>query len=65
MFIIEPLRHFFWVPPLNLTRLRVFPFSHPVFDANGQDYNVSLVILFAYAHGLTFATLAATLSHVK
>ncbi|KAK3433640.1 hypothetical protein EUGRSUZ_D00942 [Eucalyptus grandis] len=71
----------------NAFEAKRFPLiSSPVFDANGNKYNVGLVlnetnfqfnqhgyddyskvrlsIFFAFVYGLSFATLAATISHV-
>lgn len=82
LYILMPIAY--WT---NAYQAKRFPiFSSHVFDANGQTYNVSLVlnettfqfndqgyvdyskinlsIFFVYAYGLSFATLAATLSHV-
>ncbi|KAF4368814.1 hypothetical protein F8388_021426 [Cannabis sativa] len=82
VYILIPIAY--WTNSYQAKRFPIF--SSHVFDANGQNYNVSLVlneatfqfnqqgydqyskinlsIFFAYAYGLSFATLAATLSHV-
>ncbi|PON90318.1 Tetrapeptide transporter [Trema orientale] len=82
VYILIPIAY--WT---NSYEAKKFPIiSSHVFDSNGQEYNISLVlnetsfqfnklgydnyskpslsIIFAYAYGLSFATLAATLSHV-
>ncbi|KAL5575804.1 hypothetical protein UlMin_017503 [Ulmus minor] len=82
LYVLIPIAY--WT---NSYEAKKFPiFSPHVFDANGQEYNVSAIlnettfkfneqgydgyskinlsIFFSYAYGLSFATLAATLSHV-
>ena len=82
VYILIPIAY--WTNSYEAKRFPIF--SSHVFDASGQDYDVSVVlnnttfqfnkqgydhyskiylsIFFAYSYGLSFATLAATLSHV-
>lgn len=82
LYILVPIAY--WTNSYNAKRFPIIT-SH-VFDADGQKYNISLVlnstifqfneqgydayskanlsVFFVYSYGLSFATLAAALSHV-
>lgn len=82
LYVLIPIAY--WTNSYEAKRFPIF--SSHVFDANGQDYNVTqimnfksfdfnkqeydsyskvnLSIFFVFTYGLSFATVAATISHV-